>query len=153
MATRIDSASRRIAATPSEVYAAFATPGAMERWIAPRGMDARMLHFDFRAGGSYRLRLTYRDASGGGKTSQGTDEANVKLTRVEPGRCIGQEIVFDSQDAAFAGVMRMTWTFEADADGTLVTVQAEDVPAGIRGDDHEAAMASSLQNLAAFVEG
>ena len=46
----------------------------------------------------------------------------------------------------------MTWTLEAQGDGTLVAFRAEDVPVGIRAKDHVAAMAASLEQLARFVE-
>lgn len=32
----------------------------MEQWVPPNNMTATMLHFDFREGGSYRMRLTYK---------------------------------------------------------------------------------------------
>ncbi len=60
---------------------------------------------------------------------------------------------FESDDPAFAGVMRMVWKFQSRDGGTIVTVRAENVPHGIRSEDHEAGMNSSLSNLAAFVEG
>ena len=40
----------------------------------------------------------------------------------------------------FAGVMRMTWSFEAKGFGTLVSVRAQNVPEGIRAEYHEKAM-------------
>src|SRR5690606_41464064 len=108
--TGSDSASRRIAAPPESVYRAFAEPGAMERWLPPGGMTARMLHFDFREGGSYRMRLTYADpGQGHGKTSADSDEVDVRLTKLAEGRSIEQEVTFRSDDPAFSGVMRMTW--------------------------------------------
>jgi uncharacterized protein YndB with AHSA1/START domain/mannose-6-phosphate isomerase-like protein (cupin superfamily) len=153
MTTRIDSASRLIPAPPERVYRAFATPGAMERWIPPRNMTGRMLHFDFRQGGSYRIRLTYDGPDqGSGKTAPDYDEVEARLTRIEPGASIEQEITFDSQDAAFSGVMRMTWIFQPEREATLVTVRAENVPAGISREEHEAGMNSSLENLEAFLE-
>lgn len=48
--------------------------------------------------------------------------------------------------------MTMTWTLEPEAGGTMVTVTAEDVPTGVRAEDHEAGLASSLANLAGPVE-
>ena len=56
-APRVDSASRLIQASPADIYRAFAEPGAMEQWLPPGDMVGRMLHFDFRDGGSYRMRL------------------------------------------------------------------------------------------------
>ncbi|MFO7609314.1 MAG: SRPBCC domain-containing protein, partial [Candidatus Krumholzibacteriia bacterium] len=74
------------------------------------------------------------------------------LTKLVPGRAVEQEIEFVSEDPAFSGVMRMAWTMVADGDRTLVTVRAEDVPAGIRAEDHVAAMTASLEQLARYVE-
>lgn len=151
MTTRIDSASRLISASPKAVYRAFAEPGAMERWIPPSNMTGNMLHFDFREGGSYRMRLTYAEPQQGqGKTSEDFDEVDVRLTKIEDGQRIEQEVIFESEDPAFSGIMRMIWTFEPEGNGTLVTVRAENVPEGIRPEDHEAGLNSSLDNLAGF---
>jgi uncharacterized protein YndB with AHSA1/START domain len=153
MTSRIDSASRLIQATPQAIYRAFAEPGAMERWLPPDDMTGAMQHFDFREGGSYRMRLTYaQSGQGRGKTSEDADEVAVRLTRLEEGRRIEQQVMFESEDPSFAGVMRMIWTFQPRDDGTLVTIRAEDVPEGIRPEDHEAGLISSLQKLAGFVE-
>jgi uncharacterized protein YndB with AHSA1/START domain len=153
MTSRIDSASRLIQATPQAIYRAFAEPGAMERWLPPDDMTGAMLHFDFREGGSYRMRLTYaRSDQGRGKTSEDADEVAVRLTRLEEGRRIEQQVMFESEDPSFAGVMRMIWTFQPRDDGTLVTIRAEGVPEGIRPEDHEAGLISSLEKLAGFVE-
>lgn len=153
MTSRIDSASRLIQATPQAIYRAFAEPGAMERWLPPDGMTGAMLHFDFREGGSYRMRLRYaQSGQGRGKTSEDADEVAVRLTRLEEGRRIEQQVMFESEDPSFAGVMRMIWTFQPRDDGTLVTIRAEDVPEGIRPEDHEAGLISSLEKLAGFVE-
>jgi uncharacterized protein YndB with AHSA1/START domain len=153
MTARIDSALRLIDASPSDIYQAFAEPGAMEQWLPPETMTGKMLHFDFREGGSYRMRLTYTDSRDGqGKTSDASDEVQVQLITIEPERRIVQEINFDSDDASFAGTMRMTWTFEPRDHGTRVTVRAENVPDGIRPEDHQAGLNSSLANLARFTE-
>ena len=125
----------------------------MERWLPPNDMTGEMLQFDFRDGGSYRMRLTYAERDRGqGKTTADADEMLVRLTRLVPGRSVEQAVVFESEDPSFAGVMRMTWTLEAQGDRTFVTCRAEDVPEGIRADDHVAAMNLSLEQLARFVE-
>ncbi len=153
MARRVDSASRIIHASPAAIYRAFADPGAMEQWLPPKNMRGEMLHFDFRDGGTYRMRLTYREPQHGqGKTSDDSDEVQVRLTKIEAGQRIEQEVTFVSEDPAFSGIMRMIWTFQPEGAGTLVTVQAEDVPEGIRPEDHEAGLTASLENLARFTE-
>lgn len=149
MSKRVDSASRFIAASPNMIYAAFAESKAVEPWVPPNNMTATMLHFDFREGGSYRMRLTYKDADKGhGKTSANADEIEVRLIRLIDGKRIDQAITFESDDPEFSGVMRMTWTLDPAENGTLVATRAEDVPQGIRPEDHEAGMNSTLNNLA-----
>lgn len=151
---RMDSASRRITASLDMIYGAFAKACDLEQWLPPSNMIGKMLHFDFRSGGLYRMRLTFKDAENGtGKTSQDSDEVEVRLIHLEEGRRIEQEVTFESDNPAFAGVMRMVWTLQSENGGTIVTIQAENVPRGIRPEDHEAGMKSSLENLAAFVEG
>ena len=99
------------------------------------------------------MRLTYDGRQRErGKTSDNSDEVEVRLTRIERGRRIEQAITFESDDPAFSGVMRMTWLFEPRTEGTLVTIRAENVPKGIRAEDHAAGLSSSLENLARFVE-
>ncbi|MEX2633975.1 MAG: SRPBCC domain-containing protein [Balneolales bacterium] len=143
-----------ITASAKDVYRAFAEPGAMERWIPPSDMTGEMLHFDFREGGSYRMRLIYSEPQQErGKTSEDSDEAEVRLTKLEEGQRIEQEITFESENPAFSGIMRMIWTFQSEENRTLVTVRAENVPEGIRPEDHEVGLNSSLENLAGFVEG
>ncbi len=152
MSDRIDSASRFIPAPPSAVYAAFADPKALERWVPPGDMTATMLLFEFRAGGRYRMRLSYKDPEPrGGKTSDDSDEVEVRFVELLDARRIVQAVRFESSDAAFAGVMRMTWTLDPVTNGTLVTVRAEDVPPGIRPEDHQAGMNSTLNKLASFL--
>jgi uncharacterized protein YndB with AHSA1/START domain len=125
----------------------------MERWLPPDNMTGKMLHFDFREGGSYRMRLTYAEPEQGrGKTSEDSDEVEVRLTKLEDGRRIEQEVTFESEDPSFSGVMRMIWTFQSQDEGTLVTIRAENVPEGIRPEDHDAGLNSSLKKLAGFVE-
>ncbi|MCH8533415.1 MAG: SRPBCC domain-containing protein [Saccharospirillum sp.] len=153
MTPRIDSASRLISASPQTVYRAFAEPGAMERWLPPDDMTGKMLNFDFREGGSYRMLLTYAaPQQGQGKTSEDSDEVEVHLTKLEDGRKIEQEVTFESEDPSFSGVMRMIWTFQSQDDGTHVTIRAENVPEGIRPEDHDAGLNSTLEKLARFVE-
>jgi uncharacterized protein YndB with AHSA1/START domain len=153
MVERVDSARKRMQASPEAIYQAFAEPGAMERWLPPSNMTGEMLRFNFHEGGTYRMRLTYRDQQAGqGKTSESSDEMEVRFTRLEPSHRIEQEVVFESDDPAFEGTMRMVWTFESEGSEALVTVRAENVPAGIQPEDHEAGMKSTLDSLAGFIE-
>lgn len=154
MSKRIDTASRLIKAAPSGAYAAFASSAALEAWLPPRGMAGKVVAFDFREGGLYRMRLTYNQPGHTpGKTSEYSDEVEVRFVRLVPNECIEQAATFNTENTEFAGEMRITWTFEEDNKGTRVTVSCENVPEGISPEDHEAGLSSSLGNLAAFVEG
>lgn len=151
---RTDSASLLIPAPASALYEAFSRPGSLERWMPPEGMTGEMLEFDFRPGGHFRLRLRYLDPRHTqGKTSADTDEAFVRITDILPDERIVTCVTFESDDPRFAGEMKGTWSFTPTAGGTLVEVRAENVPEGIRPEDHDAGMRSTLANLARFVAG
>lgn len=124
----------------------------MERWVPPENMTATMLRFEFREDGGYRMRLSYRDAQPrSGKTTDDSDVVEVRFIELLDSHRIVQVVRFESSDASFAGAMRMTWTFDPVGSGTLVTVRAAEVPSGIRPEDHEAGMKSTLESLASFL--
>lgn len=150
-AARIDTASLLIGAAPRAVYAAFENPTAIATWLPPEGMLGRVLEYDFRAGGNYRIELSYPEDSDVGKTTGRTDVSFGQFVALEPNARIVQSVRFESEDPAFAGEMTLTWFFEDSAGSTRVTVAAEKVPAGITQPDHLAGLHSSLQNLARFV--
>ncbi|MFW6640954.1 SRPBCC family protein [Nocardiopsis algeriensis] len=150
---RTDRASRTVRARAEHVYAVMTDPRALEAWLPPEGMTGRIERFDPRPGGGYRMVLTYTDpASAQGKTTGSSDVAEVEFAELVPGERIVQRGVFDSPDPEFAGTMTMTWQLTEVPEGTLVTVEATGVPPGISPADHEAGLASSLANLAAYVE-
>lgn len=152
-ATRVDQARRTIRARPSNVYQAFASREALASWLPPKGMTGDVLEYSFREGGGYRMRLTYDQPNpAGGKTSEDSDEVEVTFVRLETDRRIEQRVVFASDAPEFAGSMKMTWSFTAARGETEVSVRCEDVPPGIRPEDHEAGLASTLENLARFTE-
>lgn len=152
---RKDTASLLIAASPATLYRAFADAEALMGWLPPGDMTGRALEYDFRTGGRYRIELTYSAASapGAAKTSSRTDVSSGRFLALEVNRRIVQSVEFDSSDESFAGEMVMTWSFAPAASGTLVTITAEGVPPGIRPEDHDAGLRSSLENLARFAAG
>jgi uncharacterized protein YndB with AHSA1/START domain len=153
MSKRVDTASKLIRASASAIYKAFATPYAMETWLPPQGMTGNIVAFSFREGGTYRIRLTYNESRHTpGKTSDDADEVEVRFVKLIPAERVEQAVTFNSDDAAFAGEMRITWLLEPVQNGTLVTVRCADVPVGIRPEDHQAGLESTLDNLAAFAE-
>ncbi len=146
---RTDQASRVIDASPERIYRAFTDPDMLTKWLPPVGMTGRFERFDARPGGTYRMVLTYLDASGApGKSSADSDVVEARFVDLVPDVRVLQAVDFVSDDPAFAGTMTMTWELEPGPDGTRVTFRADDVPDGISADDHAAGLTSSLANLA-----
>jgi uncharacterized protein YndB with AHSA1/START domain len=142
-----------IRAEPGRVFAALVDADALTQWLPPSGMTGRFERFDARPGGSYRLVLSYTAASSGsGKATADTDVVEARFVDLVPDQRVVQAVDFVSDDPAFAGTMTMTWQLSAVADGTRVEVRAVDVPTGISAEDHAAGMASSLANLAEYLE-
>ncbi|TYP72089.1 SRPBCC family protein [Paenibacillus methanolicus] len=151
---RTDSASRLIKASTQTIYKAFVDAGALVSWLPPKDMKGHIHEFDARAGGVYRMSLTYVGTghSTQGKTSEHVDVVKGRFLELTPNERIVQLVEFDSEDPVFAGEMIMTWTLAAVTDGTTVTIVCENVPEGIRKEDHDSGLRSSLENLAVYTE-
>jgi uncharacterized protein YndB with AHSA1/START domain len=150
---RTDRGSRVIAASRERVWAALVDPGALLAWLPPGEMTGRFERFDARPGGSYRMVLTYPDASGApGKASADSDIVEARFVDIVPGERVVQAVDFVSDDPAYAGTMTMTWQVTPVEAGTRVDIIAEDVPDGISADDHATGLASSLTKLAAYLQ-
>ena len=150
VAPRIDRVSRLIAATPATVYQAFLSAADVAAWLPPQGMTAEIHEFDPRPGGPYRM--TLRIALGhGGKSSDDSDVVEGRFGEMVPDRRIEQRVRFRSDDPDFSGEMLMTWQFLPAQDGCEVVVSCANVPKGIAPGDHLAALASTLDNLAAHL--
>lgn len=153
MSARTDAAERLIRAAPQAIYDAHVIADSLAAWRRPEGMHARVEQFDPRPGGRYRMALIYDDpSSAAGKTSATEDVFEGEFIMLDPPRRIVEEIVFESDDPSFAGRMRLTTTIKSRDNGALVRIEASNVPSGITAEDHAAGLASSLANLAAFVE-
>ena len=151
---RTDSASRVIQASPQTIYKALLDPKAVATWRPPKDMTAEMYEFDARLGGRFRMALTYTatDESVRGKTSKNLDVVDGQFVELVRDQRVVERVEFESDDPAFAGAMLITTTLTPVSGGTEVTIRCDNVPPGISRRDHEAAMASTLQNLAAFTE-
>lgn len=149
----MDRASRVMAAPLDRVYAALVDPEALTAWLPPDGMSARFERFDARSGGSYRMVLTYADASGApGKATADSDIVEARFVDIVPRTRVVQAVDFVADNPAYAGTMTMTWEVTAVDGGTRVDIRADDVPDGISAEDHATGLASSLANLAAYLE-
>lgn len=149
---RTDSARRTVGVSPRRVFEALVDPDALATWLPPEGMRATFEHFDARPGGGYRLVLTYLHPHGApGKTTEDADVVEARFIEVTPPTRLVQAVDFVSDDPAFAGTMTMTWEVTAASEGARVDIRADDVPDGISAEDHAVGLASSLENLAAFL--
>lgn len=147
---RRDTASRLIKASPRAIYEAFVSREAVAKWLPPQGATMEVPTFEPWAGGRFQMTLTFAGIPG--KSTANTDVVVGRFVELVPPQRIVQAFEFDSPDPAFAGTMTMRWALDASVGGTVVTVTAENVPAGISQADHEKGMGSSLANLAAYVE-
>lgn len=150
---RVDQASRTILATPKAIYLAMVDAESIASWRPPHGMTMQFERFDPGVGGGYRVALIYpEDQRGQGKTRDDADVAEVRFIELDPFERIVEDVIFESKDPAFAGVMRITTLLASVADGTKVTFRCENVPSGISPEDHQDGMASTLKKLANFIE-
>ncbi|QJR02892.1 ATPase [Sphingobium yanoikuyae] len=147
------SAARTILASPRAIYRAFLDPETVGSWRPPKGMSAKIFHFDPRTGGGYRMAFIYDDAeTGKGKSTADADIFEGRFVELVPEEKIVEAVTFESADPAFGGTMTITTRLTPVRDGTKVTFVAENVPAGISEADHKAGMESTLKNLANLLE-
>src|SRR3712207_4668267 len=98
---RTDTASRVIAAPLDRVFAALVDPEALASWLPPDGMSGRFEWFNAHPGGSYRLVLTYADASTApGKTTADSDIVEAQFVDIVPNARVIQAVNFVSDDPA-----------------------------------------------------
>lgn len=135
------------------VFDSLVNRDALETWLPPGDMTGRFEVFDPRPGGSYRLVLTYPSSEASqAKSTDDSDIVEVRYLEIIPNERVVQAVDFVSNVPGFAGTMTMTWAVRPDNGGTHVEVLAQNVPEGISAEDHAAGLASSLENLARFVE-
>jgi uncharacterized protein YndB with AHSA1/START domain len=151
--SRSDIAARVVHASPDRVFAAFTDPSALIQWLPPQGMRARFERFDLGEGGSYRMVLTYADASAApGKATADSDIVEARFVEIVRDVRVVQAVDFVSDDPAYSGTMTMTWSVEPTDTGTRVEFRADGVPPGISAEDHAAGLTSSLRNLADYLD-
>lgn len=140
-------------ARPERAYDALVDPEQLVEWLPPKGMTGRFEHFDARAGGSYRLVLTYDDpTTAHGKSTADSDVVEARFVELVTGRRVVQAVDFVSDDSAYASTMTMTWEVTPVEPGSRVDIVATGVPDAISAEDHAVGLASSLANLQAFLE-
>lgn len=151
--TRIDTASRMIMVSPQTIYHSFLNPEDLVSWLPPKGMSGEIEMFDPREGGRYKITLMYEtEHSNPGKTTKETDVVQGTFLELVPDKKIVISVKFNSNDPAFSGEMIQKWLLEPDSGGTKVTIICENVPEGIKKEDHDIGLRSTLENLALYTE-
>ncbi len=146
--------SKSIRATAKKLYQAFTEPKALEVWLVPGKMTAKVHNFDLRVGGGYQMSLFYppTDKTSQGKTTNKEDRYTSRFLELIPNKRIVQAITFDTENPDFSDEMIMEVTFEEDRSETTVTIVFKNIPSGIRPEDNEEGTKSSLEKLTQYVE-
>jgi uncharacterized protein YndB with AHSA1/START domain len=147
--------SRVINAPREAVYRAFLDRDALAAWLPPGAMRGVVHAFDAREGGSFGMSLIYPEGDGAprGKTSENTDTFEGRFVKLVRNEQIVWAVEFESADPSFAGEMIVSTTLTPAGRGTKVTILCENIPAGIRAEDNEKGCRSTLEKLAAFLQG
>ena len=151
---RIDSASRVIKASPETIYKAFLDREAITIWRPPKGMQCYVFEFDPQQGGKFRMSFSYisQQHDVEGKTSAHEDIFHGYFKELIPNRLVTEVVQFESDDPAYADEMTVTTTLEPVGEDTKVTFTCNNVPKGIKSEDHQQGINSTLDNLAAYAE-
>ena len=151
---RTDSASRVIHASPEIIYKAFLDREAVTIWRAPKGMECYVFEFEPRQGGKFRMSFTYisQQHEGEGKSSAHQDIFHGVFKELIPNQKIMEIVQFESDNPAYTDEMTVTTTLEPLGENTKVTFTCSNVPVGIKPEDHQKGITSTLDNLAAYTE-
>lgn len=131
---------RRFNASPAKVYAAWADPEKMSRWMGPGDTVAPTVECDLRVGGRYSIAMRTPDGeefSVGGTYREVVPNEKLCFTWAWKGTPERESVV--------------TVTFKPDGDGTLMTLQHEQFfDEGAR-DRHNAGWTRTLAKLERFL--
>lgn len=141
-----------VRAPRASVYRALVDPEAVGRWRAPADMTAEVHEFEARAGGSFRISLSYRDPGRAGKSAGHTDAYHGHFARLVPDEQVVEVVEFETEDPTLRGTMTVTTTLTDAAAGTDVLVAFDGMPDGVPAADNETGTRMALQSLARLVE-
>ena len=143
---------RHIGAPRAVVYRALLDAEAVRQWMVPDSMTSHVHSFDARAGGTFRISLTYDMPTSAGKTSAQTDSFHGRFAKLVPDTEVVQVVEFETADPALRGEMTITYTL-VDADGgTDLICSHENLPPGVSPADNELGWSISIAKLAKLVE-
>ena len=143
---------RYVQAPRTAVYRACVDAEAVSTWMVPDGMTSRVHEFDAREGGAFRISLTYRDATGQGKSGAHTDTFHGRFVTLVPDELIVQTVRFETDDPALSGEMTITITLADSGAGTEIRYVHDGVPDAVPAEQNEEGTRMSLAKLAAIAE-
>lgn len=136
---------RVIKASPEKIYKAFLDADALSAWLPPHGFVGKMHSFDPRVGGKFRMSF-YTVTKSWENTFGGT------YIELVPSKRIVHTDKFESDDPTMQGEMKVTIVLTPHADGTLVEIVQEGIPAGPAASGAPYGWSQSLDKLAQLVE-
>jgi uncharacterized protein YndB with AHSA1/START domain len=145
--------SRRIEAPRERVYLALISESAIPQWKFPDGMTCRVLEFDGREGGGFRISLSYDAPGHAGKTSEHTDIYHGRFAKLVPNEQVVEIDEFETDDPALQGEMTITYTLSDAREDTNLVATHEGLPRGVSKEDNDAGWTMALQRLAELLEG
>ncbi|MVU83308.1 hypothetical protein GPX89_39480 [Nocardia sp. ET3-3] len=143
---------RFVGAPRANVFRALLDARSVRTWMVPDGMSSRVLEFDPRVGGRFRISLTYDRPTEAGKTTAHTDTFHGVFARLVPDREVVQTVEFETEDPDLRGEMTVTYTLVDAPGGTTVTARHENLPPGLSPRDNETGFRMALAKLARLNE-
>jgi uncharacterized protein YndB with AHSA1/START domain len=110
---------RVIAAPPERVFRAFTDPEALVKWLPPHGFTAKMISFDFRVGGSFRMSFQ-------NFTTKSSNSFGGTYNEIKPNEFLCYSDKFD--DPNLSGEMINSISFKEVIGGTEIYITQEGIP-------------------------
>ena len=137
--------SRVFKAPRERVFAAFLDADAMAKWLPPNGYTAHVYKLEPKVGGTYRMSFSSLD-------KKDTHFFGGKFLEIKPNERLRYTDLFESNDPAMQGEIKVTITFKDVPGGTKVDIVQEGLPKAIPLDGAMTGWSQSLENLARLVE-
>jgi len=145
--------SRLLPASPGVVYRALIDPALVARWRFPEGMSCRVLEWDARRGGRFRVELTYDVPDGSGKTTAASDVYSGRFLDLVPGRTVVEAMRFETRDPEMLGDMTVRTALVEAGGGTEIRVEHSGVPAGVSQADNAEGWRMAIARLERLLSG
>ncbi|HWE88422.1 MAG TPA: SRPBCC domain-containing protein [Pseudonocardiaceae bacterium] len=144
--------SGHVNAPRSAVYPALVDADAIAAWRVPDDMTSQVHEFNARAGGTFRVSLTYNLPDRAGKSSANTDTYHGHFVKLAPNEQVVEVLEFETDDPTLAGAITVTTTLIDADNGTDVVIVHDGIPDSVPAADNETGTRMALAKLAAFVE-